>query len=114
MVGEGKEDSYAGKLYDGGICFPIVLWSLAKALSNKSCLFLAAYDGPIRVVFIIESPVNANSFAAMGECRALESFPGFQAVIFPLHSGQPHRIVRSVNGFVIGVRRLIKIPGTIP
>ena len=34
VVGEGKKNSYTGKLNNRGISFPIVLWLLTKALSN--------------------------------------------------------------------------------
>ena len=113
VVGKGKEDSDTSKLNDRGIGFPIVLRSLAKALGNQSCLFLASNDGSIRVIFIVKRLSDTNGFAAMWERCTFESVSGFQAIILSLHCSQPHGVVRSVNGFVVRVWRLSKVPGTV-
>ena len=64
LVCVGQENLYSAKFNHRCVCFTIIFWSLAKTLSYKSCLFFTSYDGTVWIVFVIESPMDADSFTA--------------------------------------------------
>ena len=75
---------------DRSIHFIVVLWSLTKALGDKTCLLFAMDDRSIRVVFILKGPSDTYRFTTGGESCALKSLSSLQTVESLLHGRQPH------------------------
>ena len=110
LVRKSKKGPYAGKFDDGRICLTIVLQALAKALSDKMCLFFTTNYRTVRVIFVVISPSNANSFLAWRKCCTLKGISSLQTGQFSLHRIQPDRTVWSIGSFVVRVRGFVEVP----